>query len=102
MALGFLEARSPGSHLVHDRRGQSSAERRMNLRLSSTRLVPKLHSERVNRYRQRSARSVDRRSPTDLPRSLISSRGPDRMTGYDLTFSAPIAVSLLFTPRSRR
>jgi hypothetical protein len=67
-----------------------------------TRLVPKLHFERVNCYRQRSARSVDRRSPTDLPRSLISSRGPDRMTGYDLRFSAPIGVLLLFTPRSRR
>jgi preprotein translocase subunit Sec63 len=64
-------------------------------------LVPKLHSERVNSPRQRSA-IVDCRSPADLPRTLISSRRPDRMTGYDLTFSAPIGVTLPFTPRSRR
>ncbi len=39
---------------------------------------------------------LDGRSPTDPQRSLLSLRRPDRLPGYDLTFSAPKGVSLLF------
>jgi conjugative relaxase-like TrwC/TraI family protein len=39
---------------------------------------------------------LDARSPADRQRSLISHRRPDRLPGYDLTFSAPKGVSLLF------
>ncbi len=39
---------------------------------------------------------LDGRSPADPQRSLISHRRPDRLPGYDLTFSAPKGVSLLF------
>jgi conjugative relaxase-like TrwC/TraI family protein len=39
---------------------------------------------------------LDGRSPTEPQRSLISHRRPDRLPGYDLTFSAPKGVSLLF------
>ncbi len=39
---------------------------------------------------------LDGRSPTDPQRSLITHRRPDRLPGYDLTFSAPKGVSLLF------
>jgi conjugative relaxase-like TrwC/TraI family protein len=39
---------------------------------------------------------LDARSPVDPQRSLISHRRPDRLPGYDLTFSAPKGVSLLF------
>jgi len=39
---------------------------------------------------------LDGRSPTDPQRSLLAFRRPDRLPGYDLTFSAPKGVSLLF------
>jgi conjugative relaxase-like TrwC/TraI family protein len=39
---------------------------------------------------------LDGRSPADPQRSLIWHRRPDRLPGYDLTFSAPKGVSLLF------
>jgi conjugative relaxase-like TrwC/TraI family protein len=39
---------------------------------------------------------LDGRSPVDPQRSLLSLRRPDRLPGYDLTFSAPKGVSLLF------
>jgi conjugative relaxase-like TrwC/TraI family protein len=39
---------------------------------------------------------LDGRSPADPQRSLLSLRRPDRLPGYDLTFSAPKGVSLLF------
>jgi conjugative relaxase-like TrwC/TraI family protein len=39
---------------------------------------------------------LDARSPADPQRSLIWHRRPDRLPGYDLTFSAPKGVSLLF------
>jgi conjugative relaxase-like TrwC/TraI family protein len=39
---------------------------------------------------------LDGRSPAAPQRSLLSLRRPDRLPGYDLTFSAPKGVSLLF------
>ncbi len=39
---------------------------------------------------------LDGRPQADPDRSLISHRRPDRLPGYDLTFSAPKGVSLLF------
>jgi conjugative relaxase-like TrwC/TraI family protein len=39
---------------------------------------------------------LDGRSPADPQRSLLALRRPDRLPGYDLTFSAPKGVSLLF------
>ena len=39
---------------------------------------------------------LDGRSPSDRQGSLLSLRRPDRLPGYDLTFSAPKGVSLLF------
>jgi len=39
---------------------------------------------------------LDGRSPAEPQRSLLSLRRPDRLPGYDLTFSAPKGVSLLF------
>jgi conjugative relaxase-like TrwC/TraI family protein len=39
---------------------------------------------------------LDARLPADPQRSLISHRRADRLPGYDLTFSAPKGVSLLF------
>jgi conjugative relaxase-like TrwC/TraI family protein len=39
---------------------------------------------------------LDGRTPAEPERSLIWHRRPDRLPGYDLTFSAPKGVSLLF------
>jgi conjugative relaxase-like TrwC/TraI family protein len=50
----------------------------------------------TRRRSQSTAGVLDARSPTNPQRSLIWHRRPDRLPGYDLTFSAPKGVSLLF------